>query len=106
MRASPSPSSSDIHVDLRLHAELAGIDRFVDHWILSFEHGIQKPDPAIFQLALDALGSDPGATLMVGDRASHDGVAATLGIDTLILPFRRDRSAAERLDPVRALLLG
>ena len=97
---------SDIHVDLRLHATAAGIDQHVDHWILSFEHGFQKPDPAIFQLALDALGSEPAATLMVGDRASHDGVAATLGIDTLILPARDGLPAAGRLEPVRALLLG
>ena len=96
---------SDIHVDLRGHAAAAGIDHLVEHWILSFEHGVQKPDPAIFRLALDALGAEPARTLMVGDRASHDGIAASLGVDTLILPVRAGSDPVGRLDPVRALLL-
>lgn len=97
---------SDIHVDLRVHARLSGIDHFVDRWILSFEHGVQKPDPAIFRLGLDALGTEPEATLMVGDRPSHDGAAAALGIDSLILPSRDRSIEGSRLDGVLSLLLG
>ena len=97
---------SDFHVDLREHARLAGIDGLVDHWIISFEHGVQKPDPSIYRIALDALGAPADATLMVGDRPSHDGAAALLGIDTLILPFRERPVGADRLAPVLALLLG
>ena len=96
---------SDFHVDLREHARLAGIDGLVDHWIISFEHGVQKPDPAIYELALAALGTAPEATLMVGDRPSHDGAAALLGIDTLILPARDRPAGTDRLRPVLALLL-
>ena len=40
----------------------------------------------MFQMALEALRVQPSAALMVGDRASHDGGAASVGIDTLILP--------------------
>jgi FMN phosphatase YigB (HAD superfamily) len=40
---------SDIHVDLRDHARPAGIEGFIEHWILSFEHGVQKPNPKIFR---------------------------------------------------------
>ena len=40
----------------------------------------------MFTLALDALGVTPQDALMVGDRASHDGGAADVGIATLILP--------------------
>jgi len=96
---------SDIHVDLREHAHLAGIGGLIDHWILSFEHGVQKPDPAIFHLGLAALGTEPEATLMVGDRASHDGAAAKVGIDTLILPVRDRRPESTRLEAVLSLLL-
>jgi FMN phosphatase YigB (HAD superfamily) len=53
---------------------------------LSFEHGIQKPHPRLFQIALDQLGVTPRETLMVGDRAARDGGAASVGIATLILP--------------------
>lgn len=63
-----------------------GIGHFIDTYVLSFEHGIQKPDPRMFTLALDALDIEAGDALMVGDRASHDGGAASIGITTLILP--------------------
>jgi hypothetical protein len=33
---------------------------------------------------------------MVGDRSSHDGAAATLGIDTLILPVVLDAPRQRR----------
>lgn len=77
---------SDIHVDLRHHGVAFGIASDVDHWSLSFELGVQKPDPLMFTAALDALGVLPGEALMVGDRVARDGAAAALGIDTLILP--------------------
>ncbi len=75
---------SDFHVDLRPHLEANGIA--LDAYVISFEHGFQKPDPRMFTTALDLLGVGPREALMVGDRASHDGGAAAVGIDTLILP--------------------
>jgi HAD superfamily hydrolase (TIGR01549 family) len=75
---------SDYHVDLRPHLREAGIQ--LDAFVISFEHGFQKPDPRMFTTALDLLGVGPGDALMVGDRVSHDGGAADVGIDTLILP--------------------
>jgi HAD superfamily hydrolase (TIGR01493 family) len=77
---------SDIHFDLRPVLAERGIDHLVDAWILSFEHGIQKPDPRMFTMALEAVGAEPEEVLMVGDRALSDGGAAALGIATLILP--------------------
>ncbi len=79
---------SDIHVDLRVHAEAFGFGRLVQAWALSCELGIQKPDPAIFAAALSELGTEPERTLMVGDRPSRDGAAAELGMPCLILPGR------------------
>jgi FMN phosphatase YigB (HAD superfamily) len=46
---------------------------------------VQKPDQAIFEIALRELDAVPEETLMVGDRASHDGGAAAAGITTLLL---------------------
>jgi len=77
---------SDIHFDLRPVFADAGLADLVDRFVLSFEHGVQKPNPQIFQVALDELGVEPAAALMVGDRASHDGAAAELGIPTVIVP--------------------
>ena len=81
---------SDIHFDLRPEFIAAGLDRFVDAYVLSFEHAIQKPDAAIFDFALHALGLQPDQALMVGDHPRRDGGAATVGIRTLLLPPLRD----------------
>jgi HAD superfamily hydrolase (TIGR01509 family) len=77
---------SDFHVDMCPMLAAEGIADLCDACIVSAEHGVQKPDPRIFRIALDALDVDATGTLMVGDRASHDGGAAGVGIATLILP--------------------
>jgi HAD superfamily hydrolase (TIGR01549 family) len=77
---------SDIHYDIREHFRRHDLDRYVDAYILSFEHNCQKPDPRIYELALSALEAQPEQALMVGDRASHDGAAVAVGIPALILP--------------------
>ena len=77
---------SDIHLDLRPEFRAAELDEFVDSYVLSYEHGVQKPDPRVFEIALNALGVDATEALMVGDRASHDGGAVACGITTLLLP--------------------
>jgi len=77
---------SDIHFDLRPEFAQLGLDKFVDHFVLSFEHGVQKPDPRIFTLALDLLGVRASEALMVGDRPARDGGAVDVGIATLLLP--------------------
>ena len=94
---------SDIHFDLRPSFVAADLDRFVDGYVLSFECGVQKPDPAIFHAALEALGSRPERTLMVGDRASHDGAAVGLGMPTLLVP-PLTHPGQRRLDLVRNLV--
>ncbi|MFJ9118648.1 HAD family hydrolase [Streptomyces sp. NPDC102394] len=55
------------------------LDRFVDTYVLSYEHGIQKPDPRLFALACEALEVEPHEVLMVGDSREADGGAAALG---------------------------
>ena len=46
-------------------------DRF-DPLLISEEVGVAKPDPRIFQLALDQLGLGAADALYVGDSLSHD----------------------------------
>lgn len=79
---------SDFHVDLRPHLHQHGID--LDAYVISCELGFQKPDPRMFLTALELLGTQPEEALMVGDRVSHDGGAAAVGIDTLILPAPKE----------------
>ena len=76
---------SDIHYDLRRHFVHYRLEHVADSYTLSFEHGVQKPDPRLFQIALHALGVEAQHTLMVGDTAARDGGAARVGVTTLIL---------------------
>jgi FMN phosphatase YigB (HAD superfamily) len=80
---------SDIHLDLRPEFESAGLGDFVDVFTLSFEHGVCKPDAAIFETTVDALACELEQVLMVGDRSERDGGAVRLGIPTLLVPTLR-----------------
>lgn len=77
---------SDIHYHLAPLFEHYDLGQFIDSYTLSFEHAIQKPNPRLFELALEQLGVTAAETLMVGDRPERDGGAAAVGITTLILP--------------------
>ncbi|MFE2542361.1 HAD family hydrolase [Actinacidiphila glaucinigra] len=92
---------SDVHFDIRPWFVKAGLDGYVDRFVLSFEHGVCKPDPAIFRSALDALEVGPDDALMVGDRSAYDGAAVEAGIATVLLPPLAEASA-ERLHLVLA----
>ena len=49
---------------------------FFDAVCLSFDEGIQKPDPAIFERCIERLGVEPDACLYVGDGGSNELEAA------------------------------
>ncbi|MFF0833490.1 MULTISPECIES: HAD family hydrolase [unclassified Streptomyces] len=70
---------SNIGWDLRPVFREHGLDAFVDAYVLSYEHGVQKPDPRLFSAACAELGADPREVLMVGDNRTADGGAAALG---------------------------
>jgi len=76
---------SDIHFDIRPAFVDAGLYDLVDTFVLSFERGRMKPDPAFFTECLRDLDLDAANSLMVGDRASHDGAAVQLGYPVLLL---------------------
>ena len=95
---------SDIHFDLRPEFAAAGLHDLIDAYVLSFEHGVQKPDPAMFGIAAEALALEPDELLMVGDRASHDGGAVACGIVTLLVPSLRSADRPRNLAAVVALV--
>ncbi|MEU8967914.1 HAD-IA family hydrolase [Streptomyces monashensis] len=70
---------SNIGWDLRPVFRHHGLDAYVDAYVLSYEHGVQKPDPRLFSVACAALGADPRQVVMVGDSKEADGGAAALG---------------------------
>lgn len=83
---------SNFHRDLRPAIAAHGFADYVDAVVISSEHGFQKPDTRMFTVALDLLGLEANDALMVGDWAPNDGAAASIGIDTLLLPMPDDVS--------------
>jgi FMN phosphatase YigB (HAD superfamily) len=77
---------SDIHYDLRPVFEHHGLADTIETFTLSFQHGCQKPNPRLFEIAVEGFGVQPSEAIMVGDRPGRDGGAASAGITTLILP--------------------
>ncbi|KKD08859.1 HAD family hydrolase [Streptomyces sp. WM6386] len=92
---------SNIGWDLRPVFREHGLDPYVDAYALSYEHGVQKPDPRLFALACESLGADPRGTLMVGDDRRADGGAAALGCG---LHFVDHLPVTERPDGLLAVL--
>lgn len=76
---------SNIGFDLRPVAKHLRIDHLIDQWILSYEVGWAKPEPAIFREACLRLEIEPEEALMVGDTLA-DAAATELGIRTYLLP--------------------
>jgi putative hydrolase of the HAD superfamily len=77
-------SNSDGRVEQALLA--AGLREYFDVVIDSSLVGFEKPDPAIFRAALQALGVEPEEALYVGDLYEVDVVGArAAGIDAVLL---------------------
>ncbi|CAM5641776.1 HAD-IA family hydrolase [Streptomyces atroolivaceus] len=91
---------SNIGWDLRPVFRAHGLDELVDVYVLSCEHGIQKPDPRLFRTACTLLGCDPADVVMVGDDRHADGGATALGCE---VRFVDPLPVAERPAGLRAL---
>jgi HAD superfamily hydrolase (TIGR01509 family) len=76
---------SNVGFDLRELGARLGFAELVDEFVLSYEVGRCKPDPAIFLKACAALRADPERTLMVGDSPADAGAAAA-GCSVLVMP--------------------
>ncbi|MBV8267182.1 MAG: HAD family hydrolase [Planctomycetaceae bacterium] len=91
---------------LECRARLAelGLLRHFDVVALSEEVGRYKPDPALFEAALDGAGSPPGCCLMVGDRLDNDlAPARGLGMATAWVRWPRFAAKGWRPDDPNAL---
>ena len=76
---------SNIAYDLRPVFAAHGLERHVDAFVHSYEHGAAKPARSIFLAACEALGVPPAETLMVGDHPIADGGAAAAGLRVHLL---------------------
>jgi putative hydrolase of the HAD superfamily len=92
---------SNIGWDLRPVFRFHGLDGWVRCYALSYEHGVQKPDPRLFRVACEALELRPREVLMVGDDPTADGGAAALGCAVHLVEHL---PVAERPDGLRPVL--
>ena len=69
------------------------VGHLFDTTVISAVEGIEKPDPAIYELALERAGAEPARAAMVGDSPANDAApSAQVGM----VPILLDRSAAYR----------
>jgi len=74
--------------DVSLHDVLArvGLAGLLDGVLTSAEAGARKPDPAIFEQALELAGVRPGEAVHIGDTVEEDVVGArSAGIEAVLL---------------------
>ena len=55
--------------------------RYFDDFVLSFEVGAMKPEPAIFQRALDVIDCDPAECFYTDDISDYVETARRVGLD-------------------------
>jgi HAD superfamily hydrolase (TIGR01662 family) len=77
---------SNANGTLRAHMERIGLGSHVDIIIDSHDEGVEKPDPRLFQIALQRAGADPDRTIHVGDLYQVDVVGArAAGVRAVLL---------------------
>jgi len=97
---------------VRAIMEAAGLDRHLDLVLDSGVVGVEKPDPRIFHLALEAAGVPAAAATYVGDLYSVDVIGARrAGLDAVLLDPRghwgpRDCRIARGLADAARVILG
>ena len=66
-----------------MERELEWLSRF-DLLVWSYQLRVAKPDPAIYRYALERLGTRPGETLFLDDKAENVDTAVAMGMKGLV----------------------
>ncbi|MEK4110190.1 putative hydrolase of the HAD superfamily [Paenibacillus sp. DS2363] len=81
-----------------------GIREDYDHIIVSEEAGVKKPDPRIFQLALDHFGLRPEQCIYIGDHPVNDiEGAASVGMSTIWMKVNQPWQDSITLGPLHTI---
>ncbi len=81
---------SNAEICLRSILDENGLTRYFNALIISEEVGVEKPDPLIFQVALDRLEFTPEECVHIGDRMEEDVAGArSVGITPVWLDRER-----------------
>jgi putative hydrolase of the HAD superfamily len=80
--------------------EATGIDSYFDPIVISGDHGFRKPDPRLFQAALDGIGAGPEEVLFVGNDMYRDIFGARrMGMKTVFFSSNQGRRHMEGVEP-------
>ena len=93
-----------------------GLDRFVDDLVVSEDVGVSKPDPRIFEVALERAGCAASTAVMIGDAWKND-IEGARAAGIRAIWFNRDGAAPpdpgvpvirslEPVEPVLTLIFG
>jgi putative hydrolase of the HAD superfamily len=77
-----------------------GIDSYFDPIVISGDYGFRKPDPRLFQAALDGIGAAPEEVLFVGNDMYRDVLGAgQMGMKTVFFLSNQGRQQMEGVEP-------
>ncbi|HEX6355396.1 HAD family hydrolase [Actinophytocola sp.] len=94
---------SNIGWDIRPTFAALGVVDLIPSFTLSCEHGVVKPEPAMFEAGCAGLGVPAARTLFVGDDPVRDGAATAVGMPVYLLPHDRAADRPRGLAGVLAL---
>jgi FMN phosphatase YigB (HAD superfamily) len=92
-----------VHVKLNWF-ERGGFGHVWDSVVSSRELGTRKPNPKIYQVALQQLGVTPGQTVFIGHKGSELNGAKAVGITTIAFNYEKGAEADIYLDHFSSLL--
>ena len=79
---------SNWDADLESLLRDVGLLPYFDAVVSSAAEGYRKPNPAVFEIALEKMGAAAGEAVHVGDLPEADGAAANVGIVPVIIDRR------------------
>jgi putative hydrolase of the HAD superfamily len=94
--------SNNLLQEQRDKLRCCGLEPHVDVLVVSGETGISKPDPRIFEIALEELGCLADESVMVGDSWDAD-IAGAIAAGIRPIWFSRTPDAATDVDVITAL---
>lgn len=90
---------SNLNVDMKtVIIKDLELNKYFKHMIFSNDVGLLKPDPTIYKLALQKLGTLSSETLFIDDETENVDAAKKLGLRTIL--FKSERNCRIRLRQV------
>ncbi len=77
----------------------AGIDKYFEHFSVSAEHGMEKPDPKFFQAILSASGANPKESVMIDDNIER-GLLPAKKLGMITVWYKNENRTNRRDAPI------